>query len=198
MYANTPAYPNDYEKKVHNIAPAGEEESKGDAQVLVNELCPTILDIGCGYGGLLFQLSKEFPDKLALGMEIRDKVTNFVVNKINATRINSSFTHCMNAAALRTNSMKTLTNYFRKESVEKMFFCFADPHFKKVNHRRRIINTDLLSDYSFVLKEGGLIYIVTDVKDLFDWEYSHLKQHPLFVELPKEVTEKDPCVAFMS
>merc|ERR1711962_987101 len=33
----------------------------------------TFADIGCGYGGLLVNLSKHFPDNLALGMEIRVK-----------------------------------------------------------------------------------------------------------------------------
>lgn len=31
-------------------------------------------DIGCGYGGLLIQLSPMFPESLMLGMEIRVKV----------------------------------------------------------------------------------------------------------------------------
>ena len=43
-----------------------------------SNLVPTILDIGCGYGGLMFAISKHFPDKLILGQEIRDKVANFV------------------------------------------------------------------------------------------------------------------------
>lgn len=30
-------------------------------------LCPTILDIGCGYGGLMFALTKHFPENLILG-----------------------------------------------------------------------------------------------------------------------------------
>ena len=46
---------------------------------LKSEKVPTIVDIGCGYGGLMFELAKEFPNDLVLGMEIRDKVTNFVV-----------------------------------------------------------------------------------------------------------------------
>lgn len=37
-----------------------------------------IIDVGCGYGGLLFALAPLFPDKLILGMEIRDKLVNFV------------------------------------------------------------------------------------------------------------------------
>ena len=45
-------------------------------------------DVGCGYGGLLVQLSPMFPDKLMLGLEIRVKVSDYVrdrsaVNKIN-------------------------------------------------------------------------------------------------------------------
>lgn len=81
---------------------------------------PTIVDIGCGYGGLMFELAKEFPDELILGMEIRDKVTNFVVQKINTLRINSQYKDYMNIAVVRTNTMKTIHNYFRKESVSEI------------------------------------------------------------------------------
>jgi len=49
-----------------------------------------ILDVGCGYGGLLFNLSSIMDkDSLALGMEIRDRVSNFVAEKIKTLRINS-------------------------------------------------------------------------------------------------------------
>ena len=39
---------------------------------------PTMVDIGCGYGGLMFALADKFPTELLLGQEIRDKVANFV------------------------------------------------------------------------------------------------------------------------
>ena len=89
-------------------------------------------------------MSKEFPDKLILGMEIRDKVTEFVVEKINAMRINSGYKKYTNIAAIRTNVMKCALNYFEKGQLNKIFICFADPHFKKCNYRRRIINGPLL------------------------------------------------------
>jgi hypothetical protein len=50
-------------------------------------------------------------------MEIRDKVANFVAQKINTTRINSGYKSCMNIAVVRTNTMKTIHNYFKKDSV---------------------------------------------------------------------------------
>jgi len=77
----------------------------------------------------------------------------------------------MNVGVVRTNTMKTMHNYFKKESLSKIFICFADPHFKKVNHRRRIITQQLLTDYAYMLKDGGMLYEVTDVKDLHDWNF---------------------------
>jgi tRNA (guanine-N7-)-methyltransferase len=65
----------------------------------------------------MFELSKEFPENMILGMEIRDVVANFVVQKVNSTRINSGYKECMNVGVVKTNTMKTLHNYFRKESV---------------------------------------------------------------------------------
>ena len=116
-------YPMTYDNKV--------EESKQGA-----DLVPTIIDIGCGYGGLLFELSKEFPQKLILGMEIRDKVTNFVVEKINAKRINSQYKDYLNIAVVRTNTMKTIHNYFKKESV---LFIFQGIRLKKCSFALQIL-----------------------------------------------------------
>ena len=78
-----------------------------------------------------------------------------------------------------------------------MFFCFADPHFKKVNHRRRIVNTALLTDYAYILRPGGKIYIVTDVEDLHNWQYEKLDGHPMFELVPDEENVDDPCIKYM-
>jgi len=71
---------------------------------------------------------------------------------------------------IRTNVMKCITNYFERGSLEKLFFCFADPHFKAKNHRRRVINRNSISEYAYILKEGGILYCITDVKELHDWQ----------------------------
>lgn len=46
---------------------------------------------------------------------------------------------------------------------------FQDPHFKAANHRRRIINTSLLTEYAFFLAPGGILYTITDVSELGTW-----------------------------
>ncbi|CAG9314057.1 TRM8 [Blepharisma stoltei] len=154
-----------------------------------------IADVGCGYGGLLFALSKIMPRTRMLGMEIRNKVTNYVAQKIWASRIETN--EFWNIGVLRANAMKQITNYFPKSSLTKLFFCFPDPHFKKSVHRRRIVHRNLLSEYAYVLKSGGKIYAITDVLQLHEWHLDQFKQHPLYKEVPQEEIEADPCVTAM-
>ena len=126
-----------------------------------------------------------------VGMEIRVKVVEYVENRIKSLRSTSEGKY-ENIGVVLGNAMKNLVNYFEKGQLEKIFFLFPDPHFKKKNHSRRIINESLLSYYAFVLQEGGLLYTITDVRDLFDWEVKHLEAHPLF----ERVDEKDLAKIF--
>lgn len=144
----------------------------------------------CGYGGFLMSLSETYPDKFSLGMEIRVKVSDFVMDKIETLRkINPG--QYENVACLRTNAMKYLPNYFYKAQLSKIFFLYPDPHFKKSKHKWRIINPALLAEYAYVLKKGGHIYTVTDVEDLHVWMTSHLEAHILFKRLTDEETSLD-------
>lgn len=157
----------------------------------------TFADIGCGYGGLLVSLSKMFPNNLALGMEIRVKVSDYVIDRIKALRSENPGEY-ENIACIRSNAMKLLPCFFEKGQLEKMFFLFPDPHFKKSKHKWRIINETLLAEYAYVLKVGvGRVYIATDVLDLFEWMDSRLSKHPLFSKLSEEEAEKDPTVSLL-
>lgn len=157
-----------------------------------------VADIGCGFGGLLVALSPELKDKLILGMEIRVQVTNYVEDRILALRQQHKETvGFQNISVLRGNAMKFLPNFFEKAQLSKIFFCFPDPHFKQRKHKARIVTTTLCSEYAYVVRPGGIVYTITDVKDLHEWMVKHLAAHPLFERLTKEEEDADPCVALM-
>ncbi|KAK6455058.1 uncharacterized protein RJT20DRAFT_98594 [Scheffersomyces xylosifermentans] len=158
-----------------------------------------IADIGCGYGGLLTKLAPEFPEKLILGMEIRVQVTQYVEDRIIALRNKheNDEVNFQNISVLRGNAMKFLPNFFRKGQLSKMFFCFPDPHFKQRKHKARIITNTLLSEYAYVLREGGVVYTITDVEDLHKWMVKHLEEHPLFERLDEEWEKQDKCANIM-
>jgi tRNA (guanine-N7-)-methyltransferase len=61
-------------------------------------------------------LSPMFPESLILGMEIRVKVSDYVMDRIAALRSQHPGKY-QNIACLRTNAMKYLPNYFNKGQV---------------------------------------------------------------------------------
>ena len=85
-----------------------------------------------------------------------------------------------NVSALRTNSMKFLPNFFTKAQLRSIFLCFPDPHFKARKHKARIVSLTLNSEYAFVLRPGGLVYTITDVRDLHEWMVEKLEGHKSF------------------
>ena len=141
------------------------------------------IDVGCGYGGLLVELSPLFPDSLMLGkfienifypmlnflfflgIEIRVKVSDYVIDRVKALRAQNPGQYD-NINCIRSNAMKYLPDFFRKAQLSKVFFLFPDPHFKKQKHKWRIISPQLLTEYAFFLKLNGLAYFASDVKDL--------------------------------
>ncbi|PPQ90992.1 hypothetical protein CVT25_013916 [Psilocybe cyanescens] len=147
---------------------------------------PEFADIGCGFGGLLITLAPLFPDTLMLGMEIRVQVSQYVQDRIAALRVTSLSdpvsgpSPYQNVSVVRANSMKFLPNYFSKASLSALFFLFPDPHFKSRKHKARIISPTLLAEYAYVLRVGGIVYTITDVKDLHEWMRTHLEAFPLF------------------
>jgi tRNA (guanine-N7-)-methyltransferase len=182
-----------------------------------------VADIGCGFGGLMMALSPMMPDKLILGtlrfpseplkahaicdtdcqigLEIRHTVTEFVETKIRALRAqpqaSSSPKAYQNIGVLRANTMKFLPNFFRKAQLAKIFICFPDPHFKARKHKARIVSPTLNSEYAYVLRPGGIVYTITDVKALHEWMVEHLQAHPSFERVGDEDVEADPCTGIM-
>jgi len=82
----------------------------------------------------------------------------------------------------------------KKDNWKKIFFLFPDPHFKKSNHKRRIISAQLLAEYSYILKVGGIAYTVTDVEELHIWMAKHFTEHPLFQRIQQSELDSDPVV----
>lgn len=151
------------------------------------------VDVGCGYGGLLISLSTLFPSTLMIGMEIRVKVEEYVRQRIQALRQQHPSQY-ENISVLRTNAMKFLPNFFEKGQLSKMFFLFPDPHFKRKKHKARIINDCLLAEYAYVMKEGGLLYVATDVLELHEWMVDCLNAHPLFERVDNAEMQNDPVI----
>lgn len=143
---------------------------------------PTILDIGCRYGDLSFELSKLFPESLVLAFEIRNSITQYVTKKIEELR---KLKKAENVAVQWGNTMRTLMRYIKPHSIEKIFFLFLDPQLNL-----KIISQQLMDEYAYILKENAKLYLITDVKTYFDYAIPIIESHPLFQRIEDPQSDK--------
>ena len=155
----------------------------------------------------MVDMAKLYPGSLMIGMEIRVQVTDYVHKRILALRAQAQQASTsqegeiqdvkpdyQNISVMRMNAMKFLPNHFHKHQLSKMFFLFPDPHFKKKKHKARIITKQLLGEYCYCLKPGGILYTCTDVKDLHEWMVAKCDAFPLLERLSEEECSLDPVV----
>ncbi|WUR02189.1 tRNA (guanine-N(7)-)-methyltransferase (TRMB) [Vairimorpha necatrix] len=141
-----------------------------------NGLPPSFLDIGCGYGKFLM---KEGTHNI-LGLEIRDKVFEYVKAKISELNL----TTC---SVMKTNALLFLPNIFHKYSLDKIFILFPDPHFKRRKQKGRVVCRQMIHIYEYLLSSKGRLYISTDVVSLFEDMKETILGSNLFIQIFDEV-----------
>ncbi|ELA41872.1 tRNA (guanine-N(7)-)-methyltransferase [Vittaforma corneae ATCC 50505] len=120
---------------------------------------PTFIDVGCGYGKFLVETARLFPGENVLGLEIRDKVVEYVEQLV------STLPNC---SVVQTNALLFLPNFFVSNSLRKVFVLFPDPHFKKRKQKFRMICRQTMAVLKYLFEKEGQLYISTDVEELFE------------------------------
>ena len=123
------------------------------------------LDIGCAAGEFLFDLALANTNWNYLGIEIREKLVKTAKFKVIERNIKNLYFEFGNAF----NILNDVQSQFILKNVKSISFYFPDPWFKKRHYKRRVIQPEFINILSNSLQKGSLIFIKTDVKDLFDY-----------------------------
>ena len=132
-------------------------------QVFENPKLPLHLDIGCASGDFLFELSLKNKNWNYIGIEIREKLVLNANLKMKSRENKNLYFSFGNA-----NNVFNQFNISIFNLITSISFNFPDPWFKKKHHKRRVIQPKLINLLSNSMKRGSLIFIKTDVRDLFD------------------------------
>ena len=140
------------------------------------------LDIGCAAGEFLFDLALVNTSWNYFGIEIREKLVKTAKIKVREREINNLYFVFGNAQ----NILNDVKNKFIFKNVKSISFYFPDPWFKKRHYKRRIIQPEFINILSNSLQKGSLIFIKTDIKDLFDHMDSTISSNFNFKTIDKK------------
>ena len=149
-------------------------------QVFENPKLPLHLDVGCASGDFLFELSLKNKNWNYIGIEIREKLVlnaNLKMKSRENKNLYFSFGNANNIFNQSNN--KSIINF-----ITSISFNFPDPWFKKKHHKRRVIQPKLINLLSNSMNRGSLIFIKTDVRDLFDHMELTISESIKFKKIP--------------
>ena len=134
-------------------------------QIFDNPNLPLHIDIGSASGKFLFDLALENKNWNYIGIEIREKLVKNAKLRLKEIKHENLYFAFGNA----NNIFNDSRSEFLINHLSSISFNFPDPWFKKKHFKRRVIQPQLISLLSKAMKIGSLIFIKTDVRELFDY-----------------------------
>ena len=139
------------------------------------------LDIGCASGEFLFDLALLNTNWNYLGVEIRERLVKSAKCKLREKGIKNLYFVFGNAF----NILNDFRNKSILNNVKSISFNFPDPWFKKRHYKRRVIQPELIKILSDSMQKGSLIFIKTDVKDLYEYMNCTISSNLNFEKIDK-------------
>jgi tRNA (guanine-N7-)-methyltransferase len=161
---------------------------KGKWQSLFKNENPLYIEIGCGKGQFIMELAKRNPNINYVALEKFDSVLLRALEKAILDDIPN--------LKLAVIDAESITEYFDKGEVSKIYLNFSDPWPKKCHAKRRLTFKTFLDQYRIILKEDGNIEQKTDNRHFFEFSLESFndngwKLHDICLDLHNE-TEKYP------
>jgi tRNA (guanine-N7-)-methyltransferase len=120
---------------------------------------PLVLELACGRGEYTVGLSRLYPDKNFLGVDIKGNRIYIGAKKCLDEKLT-------NGAFLRTQ-IEMLPTYFAGSEVDEIWITFPDPQLRTSHAKKRLTHPRFLRLYQQLLKPDGIIHLKTDSPKLY-------------------------------
>jgi tRNA (guanine-N7-)-methyltransferase len=194
----SPAYRETMLARENSYPPLYTAENLDWSQLFADGQPPRQLDIGCGMGRFLLEMSLANAENTGitvntesvgktekttlsnnfLGLEVRKYAVDWINGVISGEQL-------PNAACLWYNVANRLA-FVPSDSIQRLFYFFPDPWFKRRHHGRRAFTPEFLDECARVLaksggeQHGGVMYLMTDVPDVDEYQRGVMAQHGRF------------------
>ena len=133
-----------------------------------------ILELGMGKGSFIINNAYNYKDFNFIGIEKYSTVIMKAIENLENFKVlyNYDF-HNLNFLCI---DIDKITDYFKNESIDKIYINFSDPWPKKRHAARRLMHINFLNKYYDLLKPNSFIEFKTDNKDLFDFSLEEIEK----------------------
>lgn len=139
---------------------------------------PFELEIGSGKGTFLLQEALQRTEPNYLGFEWAAEFYRYAADRIRRN-------HISNVRMMHGDATEFLKYWCQDNVADVIHLYFSDPWPKKRHHKRRVIQNHTLETFHRVLKHDGIVHVVTDHEELWEWCLEHFKRHEhLFTSHP--------------
>jgi tRNA (guanine-N7-)-methyltransferase len=122
---------------------------------------PVVLELGCGKGEYTLGLSRKYPEKNFLGIDIKGaRMWAGAKEALRDSLVNVGF--------LRTR-IEHIQTYFDSDEISEIWITFPDPQEKRIRSKKRLTSSRFLPIYRKFLKPGGIIHLKTDNSILYEY-----------------------------
>ncbi|MBK67194.1 MAG: tRNA (guanosine(46)-N7)-methyltransferase TrmB [Rickettsiales bacterium] len=130
------------------------------------------LEIGFGNGEHLVWQSKHNPDVHYIGCEP-------FLNGVSACAKQIDDEDVTNARIWPDDARMVLEN-LPNDSLERIFLLHPDPWHKKRHHKRRFLQTEMLTRFAELMKKGAILRMASDDPSMAEWMLEKALNHPSF------------------
>jgi len=147
---------------------------------------PVEVEIGPGKGRFLFQEAQRRPEVNFLAIEWAGRYLRILLGRQGKKRFrNVRFAHA--------DARRLFRDWIPENSLQAVHIYFPDPWWKKRHSKRKLVEPKLIGNLERSLREEGLFYFATDVKDYFEMVLQMMADFPNFRKISeKRYSPDDP------
>lgn len=130
------------------------------------------VEIGMGRGQFIIEYAKRHPDKMFVGIEMKEEVLLRALQKLEDQAITN--------IRFVVGNANLMTEFFKAKSLERIFVNFCDPWPKVRWEKRRLTHRNYLESYHKLLVDDGELHFKTDAEALFEFSMNEIFQVTYF------------------
>lgn len=147
---------------------------------IIKEDKPIDIEIGFGKGQFIVEKSKLYKDINFIGFEVKKGLVDYTISLIEKNSLSNIYVE-------KSYANVSIPQKIPNESIRNIYVNFPDPWWKRKHKKRRILQTDYIKIFYNSLKEDGIIYVRTDVKEYSEFVKKNFSEFKEFQEIEHDI-----------